>query len=159
MLPPALGNVPVPAPAATVIDTNTVRQNKSNNLEPTSDSVLSLQPLYLAEARLSLTQLISSLERPSEIDFLQSRMTRQGVSGNLFGIALTQIRDAAVIRVDQFTFHEKLDKNHLVLSGSVAYMLATHAGQLTPYRYAVFAEFKNIDKNAAMSRFELREAK
>lgn len=149
--------VPASAAAATVIDTNTLRQNKSNNLEQTSDSVQPAQPSYLAEARLSLTQLISSLERPSEIDFLQSRMIRQGVSGNLFGVALPQIRDAAVIRIDQFTFHEKLDKNQLVLSGSVAYMLATRAGQLTPYRYAVFAEFKNIDKNAAMSRFELRE--
>lgn len=158
-LPPSLGNAPVPVPAAVVVDTNTGRHNKSNNLEQTSDSVPPIPPAYLAEARLSLTQLISSLERPSEIDFLQSRMTRQGVSGNLFRVALPQIRDAAVIRVDQFTFHEKIDKNHLVLSGSVAYVLATQAGQLTPYRYAVYAEFKNIDKNASMSRFELREAR
>ena len=161
MLPSPLVNASLsaPVPVTTVIDTNTLRQNKSSNLELAPESVQSLPPAYLAEARLSLTQLISSLERPSEIDFLQSRMMRRGVSGNLFGVALPQIRDAAVIRVDQFTFNEKLDKNQLVLSGSVAYMLATHAGQLTPYRYAVYAEFKNIDKNAAMSRFELREAR
>ena len=161
MLPSPLVNASLsaPVPVTTVIDTNTLRQNKSSNLELAPESVQPQPPAYLAEARLSLTQLISSLERPSEIDFLQSRMMRRGVSGNLFGVALPQIRDAAVIRVDQFTFNEKLDKNQLVLSGSVAYMLATHAGQLTPYRYAVYAEFKNIDKNAAMSRFELREAR
>jgi hypothetical protein len=77
----------------------------------------------------------------------------------LFGVAMPQIRDAAVIKVDHFAFNEKLDKNHLVLNGNVTFMHATHAGQLTPYRYAVYAEFKNIDKNAAISRFELREAK
>lgn len=140
------------------VESNALRQNFSNN---TTDANSDPAPpaSQLAEARANLTQLISSLERPSEIEFLQSRMIRRGVSGNLFGIVLPQIRDAAVVRVDHFTFNEKLDKNHFVLNGSVAFMLATHSGQLTPYRYAVYAEFKNVDKSSAVSRFELREAR
>lgn len=118
-----------------------------------------VSPLKLMEARSNLTQLISSLERPSDIEFLHFKLMRQGVSGNVFGVVLPLARDASVIRVDQFSFNEKLDKNHLRLTGTVAFMLATHSGQLTPYRYAVNAEFNDVEKSSAMSRFELKEVR
>lgn len=142
---------------APVVELNVPRQNSPNNVEVKVDPNPAAS--QLAEARFNLTQLISALERPSEIEFLQSQMTRKGVSGNLYGIVLPQVRDAAVVRVDHFTFREKLDKNHLVLNGSVAIMLSTHSGQLTPYRYAVYAEFSSVDRSSAVSRFELREVK
>jgi curved DNA-binding protein CbpA len=140
-----------------VVELNASRQNNPNNVEVKVDPLPAAS--QLSEARANLTQLISALERPSEIEFLQSQMTRKGVSGNLYGIVLPQVRDAAVVRVDHFAFREKLDKNHLVLNGSVAFMLATHSGQLTPYRYAVYAEFMSVDKSSAVSRFELREVR
>ena len=113
----------------------------------------------LNEARFLVTQLISALERPKDAEFMQNKMVRQGVSGNLFGLALPHLRQSAAIRIDQLVLKEKLDNNHLVLNGSVALWLGATANQLMPYKYAVNVEFKDVESGPVMSSFDLKEAR
>jgi curved DNA-binding protein CbpA len=113
----------------------------------------------LNEARFLVTQLISALERPKDAEFMQNKMARQGVSGNLFGLALPHLRQSAAIRIDQLVLKEKLDNNHLVLNGSVALWLGATANQLMPYKYAVNVEFKDVESGPVMSSFDLKEAR
>lgn len=113
----------------------------------------------LNEARFLTTQLISALERPRDAEVLQNKMMKQGVSGNLFGLALPHIRQSAAVRIDQLALKEKLDNNHLILSGTVALWLGATTNQLMPYKYAVNVEFKNLENGPVMSSFDLKEAR
>jgi hypothetical protein len=113
----------------------------------------------LNEARFLTTQLISALERPKDAEVLQNKMMKQGVSGNLFGLALPHIRQSAAVRIDQLALKEKLDNNHLILSGTVALWLGATTNQLMPYKYAVNVEFKNLENGPVMSSFDLKEAR
>lgn len=115
--------------------------------------------VQLNEARFSVTQLISALERPKDAESLQSKMARQGVSGNLFGLAMPHIRQASTIRVDQLSLKERLENNRLILSGSVALWLGSTANQLMPYKYLVNVEFNDVETGPVMSSFDLKEAK
>jgi DnaJ domain len=113
----------------------------------------------LNEARFLTTQLISALERPKDAEVLQNKMMKQGVSGNLFGLALPHIRQSAAVRIDQLALKEKLDNNHLILSGSVALWLGATTSQLMPYKYAINVEFKNLENGPVMSSFDLKESR
>lgn len=113
----------------------------------------------LNEARFLVTQLISALERPKDAEIMQNKMTSQGVSGNLFGVALPHLRQSGAIRIDQLVLKEKLENNRLVMNGSVALWLGASANQLLPYKYAVNVEFKNVESGPVMSSFDLKEAR
>jgi hypothetical protein len=113
----------------------------------------------LNEARFSVTQVISVLERPKDAEFMQSKMARQGVSGNLFSLVMPHIRQASTVRVDQLALKERLENNRLVLSGSVALWLGSSASQLLPYKYLVNVEFNDVETGPVMSSFDLKEAK
>lgn len=113
----------------------------------------------LNEARFLTTQLISALERPKDAEALQNKMMKQGVSGNLFGLALPHLRQSAAVRIDQLALKEKLDNNQLTLNGTVALWLGATTNQLMPYKYAVNVEFKNIESGPVMSSFDLKEAR
>lgn len=113
----------------------------------------------LNEARFLVTQLISALERPKDAEIMQNKMASQGVSGNLFGIALPHLRQSGAIRIDQLVLKEKLENNRLVMNGSVALWLGASANQLLPYKYAVNVEFKNVQSGPVMSSFDLKEAR
>ena len=113
----------------------------------------------LNEARFLVTQLIAALERPKDAETMQNKMVRQGVSGNLFGLALPHLRQSAAIRIDQLVLKEKLENNHLVLNGSVVLWLGATANQLMPYKYAANVEFKYVENVPVMSSFDLKEAR
>ena len=112
----------------------------------------------LNEARLSVTNVIAALERPADAEAWHARMRQQGVSGNLLGLVLPHVRKSAAIKVDQLVLKEQLDNNRLRLHGSVALWMGASVNQLMPYKYAVNAEFKDIENSPLMSRFELKEA-
>lgn len=113
----------------------------------------------LNEARLLVTNLIAALERPGDAEAWQARMKKQGVSGNLLGLALPHLRQSAAIKVDQLVLKELIDNNRVRLQGSVALWLGTSVNQLMPFKYAVYAEFKDVESGPVLSRFELKEAR
>lgn len=111
------------------------------------------------EARILATQLISTLERPKEAEKLQSKLIKQGVFGNLFGIALPYLKQSDVIKIDQLFLKEKLDSNQLIFNGSVTLLSVNTLNQEAPLKYAVNVEFKNIDNVITVSSFDLKEIK
>jgi DnaJ-domain-containing protein 1 len=145
---------PVSVPPVAV---NAINLKVSGNMPVMSES----RRLYaqLNEARFSVTQSISALERPKDAESMQSKMARQGVSGNLFGLVLPHIKQASTVRVDQLALKERLENNRLVLSGSVALWLGSTPSQLIPYKYLVNVEFNDVESGPVMSSFDLKEAK
>lgn len=111
------------------------------------------------EARLLAMQLISTLERPKEAEKLQNKLIKQGVFGNLFGIALPYLRQSDVVKVEQLLLKEKLDSNQLIFSGSVTLLSVNSLNQELPLKYAVNVEFKNVENVLTVSSFDLKEIK
>ena len=158
-LPAQPYNIPVDAVkpgVATTADSNAPLNFKIANTLPVIPEV-KRSTSQLNEARLLVTNLIAALERPSDAEAWQARMKQQGVSGNLFGLALPHLRQSAAIKIDQLVLKEQLDNNRLRLNGTVALWLGTSVKQLMPYKYAINAEFKDIESGPVMSRFELKE--
>jgi curved DNA-binding protein CbpA len=163
-------NVPVSTVFSKVADVDTVKVipaviesvsrlslKASSNLSAMSDNKRLNSELN--EARFLVTQLISALERPKDAETLQNKMMRQGVSGNLYRLVLPHLQQSSAIRVDQLMLKEKLESNHLVLSGSVALWLGANANQLMPFKYAVNVEFNDIESGPVLSSFDFKEAR
>lgn len=142
---------------AVVEPVNQLRLKMSSGIPVMSESKAHFPQLN--EARFLVTQLISALERPKDAEIMQNKMASQGVSGNLFRIALPHLRQSGAIRIDQLVLKEKLENNRLVMNGSVALWLGASANQLLPYKYAVNVEFKNVESGPVMSSFDLKEAR
>lgn len=158
-LPASTNTFPVDEvkPVLATVDSNTPLNPKPVSTLQAMPEVKRLNS-QLNEARLLVTNLIAALERPGDAEAWQARMKQQGVSGNLLGLALPHLRQSAAIKVDQLVLKEQLENNRLRLNGSVALWLGTSVNQLMPYKYAINAEFKDIESGPVMSRFELKES-
>jgi curved DNA-binding protein CbpA len=113
----------------------------------------------LNDARLLVTQLISALESPKDTLIMHNKMANQGVSGNLFRLALPHVRQSGAVRVDQLLLKEKLENNRLIMNGSVVLWLGETTSQIMPYKYNVSVEFKDIENRLEISSFDLKEAR